>query len=227
MDNSSDTTPQSSATPTPVSPVKGSVVSQRRRRFIQAGVVPVGLTLASRPAMAWHCNSTSAWGSALLRDGGASVKARAATAVINNTECWNVSNWTGNTVRGEVSPMTPWGVVSAQAFRGKGDDYAKKNLLIKNVFPAGHWQFGPNVKVTDAFATGGSAGIGTLVLVARLNAMFAGHRVAECALSNGVDMIQKMASTGPGLFKPTNSTGLAWAEKDYRRYLVENYLALP
>ncbi|MFX1680171.1 hypothetical protein PV762_13115 [Mitsuaria sp. CC2] len=224
MDNSSDTTPQSSATPTPV---KGSVVSQRRRRFIQAGVVPVGLTLASRPAMAWHCNSTSAWGSAILRDGGASVKARAAAAVISNTECWNVSNWINNSVRGQVSSSTPWSFVSTQLFRSKGDDYAKKNLLIKHVFPSGHWKFGKDVKVMKAFETDGASGIGTLVLVARLNAMFAGHRVAECVLSNGTDMLQKMASSGPGMFKPTNSTGSAWIEKDFRQYLTDNYLAMP
>ena len=83
MDNSSDTHQQPSATPATAA---GTVVSQRRRRFIQAGVVPVGLTLASRPAMAWHCNTTSAWGSAILRNGGASVQARADAAVINNTE---------------------------------------------------------------------------------------------------------------------------------------------
>ncbi|TXD99553.1 hypothetical protein FUT87_02335 [Mitsuaria sp. TWR114] len=106
MDNSSDTHQQPSATPATAA---GTVVSQRRRRFIQAGVVPVGLTLASRPAMAWHCNTTSAWGSAILRNGGASVQARADAAVINNTECWYIANWKDNTGRPWCAAATPPG----------------------------------------------------------------------------------------------------------------------
>ncbi|MDE2298344.1 MAG: hypothetical protein KGK18_09270, partial [Burkholderiales bacterium] len=40
----------------------------RRRRLLKLGAtsVPVTLTLTSRPVLAWHCNTTSAWGSAQM-----------------------------------------------------------------------------------------------------------------------------------------------------------------
>jgi hypothetical protein len=40
----------------------------KRRRLLKVGATgaSVALTLTSRPARAWHCNSTSAWGSAQL-----------------------------------------------------------------------------------------------------------------------------------------------------------------
>ena len=39
-----------------------------RRRLLKTGVsvAPIVLTLASRPVLAWHCKSTSAWGSEQL-----------------------------------------------------------------------------------------------------------------------------------------------------------------
>lgn len=222
MDNSSDTTPQSSATPTPV---KGSVVSQRRRRFIQAGVVPVGLTLASRPAMAWHCNTTSAWGSAILRNGGASVQARADAAVINNTECWYISNWKDNSGRSQVrGGNAPWNYVIAQYYSGKTLAYARNNLTVSKLFPAG-------LKTVDGAANvykmlkDQSTSYGTMMVVARLNTLFAGNGVAQCVMSsNNQDMLLQMASQGPDIFKPTNSSGAPWTAADFRRYLYDNFL---
>ena len=222
MDNSSDTTPQSSATPTPV---KGSVVSQRRRRFIQAGVVPVGLTLASRPAMAWHCNTTSAWGSAVLRNGGASVQARADAAVINNTECWYISNWKDNSGRSQVrGGNAPWKFVIAQWYSGKSLTYARNNLTVSKVFPGGLKNVSPSANVYTLLKDD-SSGYGTMMIVARLNTLFAGNSVAQCVLSaNGQDMLVQMASQGPGIFKPSNSTGAAWSQADFKNYLYSNWL---
>ncbi|MDH0863731.1 hypothetical protein [Mitsuaria sp. GD03876] len=222
MDNSSDTTPQSSATPTPVA---GSVVSQRRRRFIQAGVVPVGLTLASRPAMAWHCNTTSAWGSAILRNGGASVQARADAAVINNTECWYISNWSANTGRSQVRGGTsPWTYVIAQWYSGKSLTYARNNLTVAKVFPGGLKNVSSTANVYNLLKND-AGGYGTMMLVARLNTLFAGNSVAQCVLSStGQDMLVQMATQGPGTFKPANSTGSAWSQADFKNYLYSNWL---
>ncbi|WP_431264700.1 hypothetical protein ACQ859_04030 [Roseateles chitinivorans] len=225
MDNSSDTTPQSSATPTPVSPVQGSVVSQRRRRFIQAGVVPVGLTLASRPAMAWHCNTTSAWGSAILRNGGASVQARADAAVINNTECWYISNWANNSGRSQVrGGNAPWNYIIAQWYSGKTLAYARANLTVAKVFPGGLKNVSSTSNVYNLLKND-SSGYGTMMIVARLNTLFAGNSVGQCVLSaTGQDMLLQMASQGPGIFKPSNSTGAAWTQADYKNYLYSNWL---
>ncbi|WP_431288078.1 hypothetical protein [Roseateles chitinivorans] len=224
MDNSSDNTPQSSATPTPV---KGSVVSQRRRRFIQAGVVPVGLTLASRPAMAWHCNSTSAWGSAILRNGGASVQARANAAVLKDTECWGVSNFVNNTGRSVVQGNTPpWNYIVKTWFKGKTVKFARENFTVGQLF--GTLRNCPGVTTSSNFDNlikTKPGALGTLMAMARLNTLFAGNGVAQCVISStGQDMLVKMASDGPGMFKPPNSSGPAWNADDFTRYLRENWL---
>ncbi|MBU1363450.1 MAG: hypothetical protein KKE51_06455 [Gammaproteobacteria bacterium] len=43
-----------------------SANASARRKLIKAGLTPVVLTLASRPVLAWHCKSPSAYGSANL-----------------------------------------------------------------------------------------------------------------------------------------------------------------
>jgi hypothetical protein len=224
MDNSSDTTPQSSATPTPVA---GSVVSQRRRRFIQAGVVPIGLTLASRPAMAWHCNSTSAWGSAILRDGGASVKARAAAAVVENNECWFVTNWTNNTGRGQVlNGVKPWTCVNPKFFRSKSASdvaYAQANLKVSQLYPGGLSGVSGTKKVFEVVAASGT--YGAAMCVARLNVLLAGTggaKIAQCTVTSAGDMLDQMAKPN---FKPSNSSGAAWTTGQIQQYLSDNYIA--
>ena len=227
MDNSSDTTPQSSATPTQVSPVKGSVVSQRRRRFIQAGVVPVGLTLASRPAMAWHCNSTSAWGSAILRDGGASVKARAAANVVENNECWFVTNWAENSGRGLVlNGAKPWTCVNPKYFKTKSASdvaYAQANLKVSQLYPGGLLGVPGTKKVFEVVGATGT--YGAAMCVARLNVVLAGEggaKIAQCTVTSAGDMLDLMAKPN---FKPANSSGAAWTTTQIQQYLHENYIA--
>ncbi|UXH78753.1 hypothetical protein [Roseateles amylovorans] len=218
MDHRSET--QQPSEPTPQ---VGAVVSQRRRRFIQAGVVPVGLTLASRPVMAWHCNTTSAWGSAVLRNGGASVQARAEAAVLNNTECWTISNWASNSIRSQVSSTAPWAYVVARWYSGKSVTHAQNKLTVDKLYPGTLKNVASNTNVYQLLKTD-PGGWGSMMLVARLNTLFAGHRVAECVLSNGQDMLLTMASQGPNAFRPSNSTGSPWTEAEIRRYLSENYL---
>jgi len=225
MDNSSDNTPQSSATPTPV---KGSVVSQRRRRFIQAGAVPIGLTLASRPAMAWHCNSTSAWGSAILRDGGASVKARAASKLVQDNECWYVTDWKNNTGRSIVCGGTlPWRFVNPKFFTSKSAtdyQYAKDNLKVNQLYPGG---LNGVVGTTKVFTliSGSPNSYGAAMCVARLNTLFAGDgadKIKQCTFTTSGDMLDKMSKPN---FKPANSSGAAWTTAEIQQYLSDNWIA--
>jgi hypothetical protein len=216
---------QRSDLPTPTDAPAPAVASPRRRRLLQAGVVPVGLTLASRPVMAWHCNTTSAWGSAVLRNGGASVKARADAAILRATECWTIANWCDNTVRSDVSASRPWTYVAAGIWAGqnKSENYARNNLLIGHLFPSGLSGCSNTEKVLSVLTNNKTTFKGYMV-VARLNTMYAGHRVNECLLSNGEDMVVEMAKTGPGKFKPRNSTGAAWTESEILTYLYANYI---
>lgn len=222
MDHSSDTSQQPSATPTPVA---GAVVSQRRRRFIQAGVVPVTLTLASRPVMAWHCNTTSAWGSAVLRNGGASVQARMKTAEIDNTECWYITDWIRNSTRPQVlASATPWSAVSKKWYSGrKTDAQAQAALTVATVFPGGLW----GTKSTDnvfALVKKGSPDFVAMMLAARLNMLVLGAPVNTCMVSNKVDQLPLIAKNGPDTYRPANSTGAAWSTTDIYNYLTANWL---
>ena len=76
--------------------------SVSRRRLIKLGTaaVPVVATLASRPALAWHCQSPSAWGSEIINPN---------TSLKNNLshktyidETWTIVNWKTNMPRTEV-----------------------------------------------------------------------------------------------------------------------------
>lgn len=85
------------------------VASPSRRRLIRAGAaaVPVVATLASRPALAWDCQSPSAWGSEQLNPN-TSLKNNAGHNKYRD-ETWTISNWQGNNAR----PITgvsdkPW-----------------------------------------------------------------------------------------------------------------------
>lgn len=221
MDHSSDNSQQPSAAPTPVA---GAVVSQRRRRFIQAGVVPVGLTLASRPVMAWHCNTTSAWGSAVLRNGGASVKARAELAEIDNTECWYISDWIKNSTRPQVrNSATPWSCAAKKWYSGKSDTWVQNNLPVSKVFPSGLKGVSPSANVFTLIKKD-APDFAAIMLAARLNTLLANTPVSSCTISNGTDMLPQMASLGPNVFKPANSTGAAWTAKDMNDYLKANWL---
>lgn len=189
--------------------------------------MPVSLTLASRPVMAWHCNTTSAWGSAVLRNGGASVQARADKAVINETECWFTNNWINNTVRSQVSSTAPWEFARRRWASNRTLDWLKSNLTVATVFNGGTcYGVSGTAKVWTHIRSNQSS-LSTLLIVARLNTLFAGHNVASCVISNtgGGDMLLRMASQGPGVFKPANAT-LAWTDSDMRRYLRENWLAV-
>lgn len=221
MDHSSDTPQQPSAAPTPVA---GAVVSQRRRRFIQAGVVPVGLTLASRPVMAWHCNTTSAWGSAVLRNGAASVKARASAAVINNTECWTVVQWRDNTTAPKVrNGALPWNFAIAKWCSGKSVADARLAITVAQVFPKGLKTVSGNLKIYDVLQK--TSSYGALMLTARLNTLFAQNGVAQCVIAaDGSDQLEQIAKLGPNAFKPLNSSGAYWNEDDIRNYLASNWL---
>ena len=78
---------------------------KRRRLFkLGASTATVALTLTSRPARAWHCNSTSAWGSAQLAPT-TSTTARTGSHEIDD-ECWSITEWCNNTSHGSLGQ--PW-----------------------------------------------------------------------------------------------------------------------
>ena len=78
-----------------------------RRRLIKLGGVaaPVALTLTSRPVMAaWHCNTTSAWGSAQINPNQSTTARNANNQLVDET--WTIANWKDNTTRAGLG--MPW-----------------------------------------------------------------------------------------------------------------------
>lgn len=203
---------------------------QRRRRFMKIGAsaVPVSLTLGSRPVMAWHCNTTSAWGSAILLNGGASVKARAEAKRLQGTECWYLANWVSDNCNGTSLTVKPWSAAGKLAFGSPNNtsSYTKRNLKISNIFPQG--LVGVNsgdtvMSVLTRLAPGSD--YRAYLIAARLNALYAPNKdVAKCTISNGVDMTQQMAKLGAGAFKPSNASA-PWTADNIKQYLTANWLA--
>ncbi|WP_296443799.1 hypothetical protein [Rhodoferax sp. UBA5149] len=90
------------------------IASPSRRRLIKLGTaaVPIVATLASRPALAWHCQSPSAWGSEQINPNTSLKHGVAHKSYIDET--WTINNWKTNTPRTSVDLATgvdagaPW-----------------------------------------------------------------------------------------------------------------------
>lgn len=202
-----------------------------RRRFIRLGAsaVPVAMTLASRPVMAWHCNSTSAWGSAQLAGNVGSAKTRLDNTVTNGNECWKISNWKNNDTSGSNMSSAPWNVVKTALGVSSVND-AKNALKVNQIFTSLSGYAG-TTKVWDI--VNGGAGWAQSVTVARLNTVYATSyqtQINACVVSNatgpnGGDQILRMASLGPGQYFSPNSPTYKWTDADITGYLSTNWLA--
>eukprot|EP01136_Pigoraptor_vietnamica_P038331 Opistho-1_new@107500 len=176
--------------------------------------------------MAWHCNTTSAWGSAVLRNGVASVKARAEGAIIDGTECWTIAEWCGNQVHsGAGGGKTPWRCVYDKYFPAKSynptkDKCAQDNLTVGLLFPNGLKTCTDTSKNVLSLLNANKGNFTGYIIVARLNALLSGTGVAACLTNqSGAEVAALMATQGPNLFKPSNSTGAAWTEDQIKSYL--------
>lgn len=105
--NDSQSTPSA---PTSVDAAARQLASTRRRRFIKLGgaAVPTALTLASRPVMAWHCNTASTWGSVQGLTNSAYTRSRVENVQLFPDETYPLSCWVGNTATGSNLTGKPW-----------------------------------------------------------------------------------------------------------------------
>lgn len=217
-----------SSTPSPESlPQQPS----RRRLMIKlgAGAAPVALTLASRPVFAaGQCNSTSAWGSAILRNGVASVQARAAAARLDNP-VWSLSQLVNDTVGMSVGGgAQPWAYIFGQRYTGAStgsqtpNAYAQATLKVSDLFPGGISGYTGSPATVHGWlqAHMSTSNFVSCLLVARINALYAGNAAAQC-LGNGqsTDVLGAMAS---GSFQPSNGSGNPWTASDILQYLRDN-----
>ena len=241
------------AAPTQDPELQARLQRERRRRFIRlgAGSVPVGLTLTSRPVMAWHCYTTSAWGSQRATGvaAGTSVynrlEANVGTTRIDGDECWYITNWQNNTPRsGAPAPYTkqPW-VYVAECKRGlykstgvkytvtEQTSFAQGWLTVGMVFPSGLVGFGPTIKCWNVLQNAGTSSVAYYVMIAGLNRAYAasGHKAVmnQCLRPNaftGPDQLDQMAQLGTA-YKPPGQSA-AWDLNAFKTYLSASYLAV-
>lgn len=205
------------------------VASPSRRRLVKLGTVavPVVATLASRSALAWHCQSPSAWGSEIINPN-TSLKTNAGHQSYPD-ETWYISNWAGNTARTGVSWLTskPWSRFFTlypsikSAVGGNSSNVTIGMLSSIGIQVAG---VGASAKVRNVLGTGSGAGtpFQKAVITAQLNfKTVSGYSQNEMESCLAFDQLQTMAS---GSYSPAE-LGVNWNQADIIRYLRENYFA--
>ncbi len=188
----------------------------KRRRLFKLGATgaSVALTLTSRPARAWHCNTTSAWGSAQLAPT-ASTTARQTSHEITD-ECWSISEWCNNTAHGSLGQ--PWPHLGCTTTT-QINNYTVGTLYQPyGGIPSG--LSGSN-KLMDKLKNGTQ--FQKYMLCARLNAKFV-SAVQTCLRNNLTDQLPLMAS---GTYSPPNLPGVVWNQTDIMNYLTNNWMVQP
>jgi hypothetical protein len=200
-----------------------------RRRLIKLGGVaaPVALTLTSRPVMAWHCNTTSAWGSAQINPNLSTNARNDKNKIVDNT--WTISNWVNN--HQGVGPGLPWvelGVrykIDATTLSSK-HHFTKltvKWLFTKTNFPTPPALNGQGTAKLIDVLNGGDKW-SKFMVVARLNAALVLNAATCMKSSTGVDQLSLMAQ---GSYTPSNLGGVVWDQAMIMEYLEKNYIVLP
>lgn len=188
-----------------------------RRRFLKAGatIAPVALSLTSRPVLAWHCKSPSAWGSEQLNPKSSLQAGKIGLA----DESWTITNWGDNSTRAGL-PL-PWdtlkkAVNSSQTVTNFRNSYTIASLYAGLTIPSG---LTGTQKVKDVIKTGSQ--FHKYLVVARLNFKLIGN-VSKCLTHDGVDQLNLMAN---GVYQPLpNKT---WHSQDIQSYLYNNWVVRP
>ena len=191
----------------------------RRRRLLKAGAagVPVALTLASRPVLAWHCNTTSAWGSAQMMPNQSTTARNAANQLAD--ESWTIYDWQTNTAS---LGRYPWVVLGTQTSTSAVTT-ASKNYTIAWLFSDTGGVYPSGLSATDRIWT--KIKYGTVfqqyMIVAKLNSKLIPN-VATCLKSGGVDQLQYMLD---GSYSPSNLKGAqSWGQNEIQTYLNSNWI---
>ena len=216
------------ATPaTPDRPVEGRASASSadarfasRRRLLKAGAtgVPVALTLTSRPVLAWHCNTASAWGSAQMTPNQSTTARNAANQLADNT--WSITDWQNNSTG--VVGTYPWVKLGTQSSTNGVTSNSKK-YTIASLFSNTGGTYPTGLMGTDTVwdkIMNGST-FQKYMIVAKLNAKLI-PSVATCLKSDGVDQLQYMLD---GSYAPSNLKGTqTWGQGQIQTYLYENYI---
>jgi len=209
--------------------------AQSRRRLIKLGsaAVPVIATLTSRPALAWHCNSASAWGSA---DMGTTQSQRTRnTSKRLTNETWTIANWKANTTRAGLG--NPWAVLlarypgiigSQRTFNFTNVSFNRLSVGVGVLSPITGLTFAANYGKVAATLVANSTDFMSHVLVAQLNFLLLGNTGWDVCLKTATESntaipltLQQMSNGG--FSYPSNTP---WNQAKVVRYLEANYIAV-
>jgi hypothetical protein len=194
--------------------------SPSRRRLIRLGAaaVPVVATLASRPALAWHCKSPSAWGSEILNP---------TTSLRTNPghqsypdETWYISTWVGNTQRNGVKPWDKFFSLYTDIKAAASNNY--QNVTISQLASKGFncGTASGTAKVYQVLANGSALQKSTIA--AKLNfkclSAFSSSQMAECLTFANLYAMASGSYSPPG-------TGMTWNSTRIVQFLYDNWIA--
>ena len=210
-----------------------SQVATGRRRLIKLGAatVPVVLTLASRPVLAWHCKSPSAWGSEQINPN-TSLKTNPGHNSYAD-ETWTIVNWRDNTARSAVGTTSkPWSKLYTKYPCLKNDScnlnqigIAWSSITVARLFakvpiarPAG---------LTDTTTIKTVLTSGTdfqkYIICAQLNYLLL-QSLNDMDLCITFEELKKMAT---GVYSPPNMPTVTWTATDIVSYLHNNWFTRP
>lgn len=218
-------TPQA---PAPVDASAGNLASARRRRFIKAGagVIPVALTLNSRPVLATSqgkCFSASAWGSIQTLVGtNASQYTRKATKA-PTVNCYTKTEWCA-TSSGNPT-CAGWKVSSISCTDLKLATVKAYTVAKACGSTAGTAGVSGGTSVWNALTGTGCSDVQKAVLVAWLNYRISTTTSTDvCVIdsfsTNQLTTLGNIVAAGGG----KGPDGKSWTPADVQNYLYNNYI---
>lgn len=196
--------------------VSAQPVAHSRRRLFRQGASVVAVTLVSRPVLAWHCKSPSAWGSELINPN-TSLATNAGHRTYGD-ETWTITNWVNNTERAGLGK--PWRKLKERL--GSPQDTKRSDITLGNVtgfgltIPSG---LSSGQKVVDVLASGTQ--FQKYIVVAQLN------RLLLAGDTNGIDECLKTDDLKKMALKNYPVSGTPWSETDIVTYLDQNWIVKP
>lgn len=208
-------------------PAPNESVALGRRRLIKIGAssIPVVMTLASKPVLAWHCKSPSAWGSEQLNPN---------TSLSHNEyqdETWTITNWKGNTARSAVgTSMKPWdklksvypSIYDSSTKTNNAFDYTKVKVskLFSVVSTLGRPSGLSDSTTIKTVLTSGTT-FQKNIICAQLNYLLLSP-LSLNQMESCIDFseLKKMAA---GSYSPPTLPGVTWNSTQIVTYLQNNY----
>lgn len=230
--NDPQSTPPAPAT---VDAAARELASARRRRFLKVGgaAVPTALTLASRPVMAWDCNTASMWGSVqgISTAHSSYIRSQVKTGAKQTLwadETYTRANWVANSTR--ASLPSPWGALGCASGKTAPWDNFKK-LKVSDVISSPISGVPGTTVIWTYLNNASSDEYGALMVVAWLNYITLVTKTGKtpnlekCLKPQSTNALSWMGAVGNGTV--TGPDGRSWNKARVVEYLKLNYIAVP